>query len=615
MGRVAKEDFNRRSELENCLKFTATHDFGFGHATILCHPPTQGLYLMRQTIFATEEAFAQELTRLRKRRNISSPGLVRLIDFSTTTKIDRFHRQHTVRCFYEYPGSSLSREIAVMRQCGGAYSNEEITFMLMQLLDGLSALEQAGLPHGDITPGAVFITSHRRFVLMDSLRAEDAPPQNQVYECFSGNRLYAAPEVFEAIERRSHDQLSAVDLARADVFSLGLTLLEAGTLSDASAVYPQRNTQKAFTVPNGIWKEKLDGLMGEFGGSYYQNRLVVCVLQAMLATEAGKRPLAAELRAAMPSADLLQVYFANHRAKAISRISERPAKSTEKSGRDLLVVSAKPVEKKQKSFLDALFETKLDPADVKATPVSQLMKARTVPLTVQSVAPDGQNSPRDMTLRPEESLGASRGFFDPTHSAQSSYQHAAGTRVSRTRAQSSNRVLSSRATGEMAKPLVARYAYPVTTVPPSKEYAFFGNQSFDSRGDALAHENILWTHKAPVTESQKTISMFGKKVETIGSQLTHDLSRPPMQSNLVHVQSKNLNPPPKQIKRRGTEPLRATPLRVDKDLAANKFNEWSHTGDTRKAGHPRDLSVPPVKANDFQEPSKGKMQIFALKKP
>jgi hypothetical protein len=49
--------------------------------------------------------------------------------------------------------------------------------------------------------------------------------------------LYIAPEVFEAIQERNSFAMNNINGFKADVFSLGLTLLTAGLLNDVTDVY------------------------------------------------------------------------------------------------------------------------------------------------------------------------------------------------------------------------------------------------------------------------------------------------------------------------------------------------------------------------------------------
>lgn len=320
MRRSLNDELNRRSELEAGLRFLERYDRGFGDATVLFHPQTRQKFFMRQRLFRSEERFLEELARVKRRKEIVNPHLCRLLDYSTCARVDALHQSYRLRVFYEHHETNLATEMKEMRAGHASYSNEEATYFFLQLLDALAALEQNGCAHGDVLPELVLISSGRTALLLDSFRTEELS-QSQIHQYFRGQPLRFAPEVFDAIERRSAEALTRVNVHKADVFSLGLTLLELGTFARTSELYPARGEDGA---PRAIRREKLQELKAIFASNYYQNPLIIRVLQKMLELDETRRPSASELKNALPSYDLICAYFAGQRAQSRQRLSERP---------------------------------------------------------------------------------------------------------------------------------------------------------------------------------------------------------------------------------------------------------------------------------------------------
>ena len=92
---------------------------------------------------------------------------------------------------------------------------------------------------------------------------------------------------------------------KSDVFSLGLTILEAGLLRPVKYIYDRKSAQ--------INQGTFDDMKEEFANKYSENPLLVTTLGKMLEIEESHRPDFISIKTAIPSYDQIIAYFVQNR--------------------------------------------------------------------------------------------------------------------------------------------------------------------------------------------------------------------------------------------------------------------------------------------------------------
>ena len=172
--------------------------------------------LLRPRILARDPRLADELLReARFAARIDHPNIVRIHDVTHSPAI-------TFIVMELIDGGSLARRLATR----GPLSAAKVFKLALDVAEGLRAGLAQGLVHRDIKPGNILLTRGRSAKVVDfglayaeSFGADSSSPA-VASEPVVGTRGYMAPEQIRAPSR--------VDF-RADVYSLGVTLLEALT--------------------------------------------------------------------------------------------------------------------------------------------------------------------------------------------------------------------------------------------------------------------------------------------------------------------------------------------------------------------------------------------------
>jgi len=158
----------------------------------------------------------------------------------------------------------------------GFFEEAELFDITLQLVDILEYLQQHSVSHGEIRPGSIFLASDKTLKLVNRRIVCDG---ESAYEKVKNGDpdIYLTPEAFESVGRRQPEPFQ--NKYKADMFSLGMTLLECATLKKSSQIYDWNN----FTVNSHL----LSGRMVEMRQRYTQ---VFCnLIQEMLQLDENKR--------------------------------------------------------------------------------------------------------------------------------------------------------------------------------------------------------------------------------------------------------------------------------------------------------------------------------------
>jgi len=184
-----------------------------------------------------DEALRQELLLARQ---VSHPNVCRVHDLAPSD-------WGPILVMENIPGQTLHTHIR-RRKAQGGYTADEFRKIASQVCQGLAAIHEQGLVHGDLKPGNVMVADGKAIVLdfgfaqeraRASARRPGAPPDG-------GTPNYMAPE------RLRNGGASAED----DVYAMALTLWEMWTCKVPEPGYRPRakamRQQIMFDVPSGL---------------------------------------------------------------------------------------------------------------------------------------------------------------------------------------------------------------------------------------------------------------------------------------------------------------------------------------------------------------------------
>jgi hypothetical protein len=112
------------------------------------------------------------------------------------------------------------------------YSEEELLFILYKCVTGLKEFQIYGKRLGDIRPSQMVITNQREIKMINvaSFPWELSSTDKILEKYDNTTKFYLAPEELESLNRKSRERPV---VAKAESFSLGMTILEAALLENS----------------------------------------------------------------------------------------------------------------------------------------------------------------------------------------------------------------------------------------------------------------------------------------------------------------------------------------------------------------------------------------------
>lgn len=297
---LSESEMNRPSEIESVYKiYKKLTDPSYGDITLMQHPSTRERIAMKEKMVNTKDQFTKEILSARSRKKLKNDYLLELKDYSTRKKNDFCSTFYVLRTFYEFEPNHLKKEILDRKNKGENFSMEELTHLLYNTVEAGAYLQENGQNHGDIRPSQILVSKEGTFKLGDRLNDPTPPPRNQFNNIVAGKDLYMSPVLYNALKK--HNFKVSHNSYKSDVFSLGMTIMEAGLMRPMSGVYDEKSTD--------INENDLQDNLGEFSQKYQDNPLLVTTVTKMLETRESSRPDFINIKGAIPTYSEIMEYF------------------------------------------------------------------------------------------------------------------------------------------------------------------------------------------------------------------------------------------------------------------------------------------------------------------
>ena len=155
------------------------------------------------------------------------------------------------------------------------FTDKTLKRILREILYGMAHLQDHRMVHGDLRPELIGVPLKREdnFRLLDRLGNSARPLDVQKKNIETNKPLYIAPELFKHL-LRDPDSKFKYNPFKADIFSLGLIILEAGVFSEISHIYEHESGE--------IFKEELIALVEQFIEKYPRDFILQETLMIML---------------------------------------------------------------------------------------------------------------------------------------------------------------------------------------------------------------------------------------------------------------------------------------------------------------------------------------------
>jgi hypothetical protein len=281
---VEEDLLTRHSPLQDNYQIQQqSTDPRFGDITLLVNREDSSDLIMAKTkLSQTMHDCERDVYQARERMRLSHPNLFAMLDYGVRmmqAENPVNSCQYMVIGFYEYPQHDLATEIIKRTTQQRHFTADELFRLEVCLLEVMTYLRNFKMVHGDIRPKYIAYDSgvRRQHKLVDRLGDASAPNNVQINNLRKKEPIYMSPAMYNALIHKMtkirHNPY------KSEAFSLGLVLLECGTLKSVQNIYD-----------NGqISDQAINDLLEEFIDRYGDHRLLTNSMLWLLETDESER--------------------------------------------------------------------------------------------------------------------------------------------------------------------------------------------------------------------------------------------------------------------------------------------------------------------------------------
>jgi serine/threonine protein kinase len=211
----------------------------FGEFNLMIDLVSKDLVIQKELLFQTESEATKEKQYLDQRSEKSHPSIITVLGTKLNSETHLCSKTFKISWIVEYLTRDLKSEIDFRRERNINFTDEEIWFLLMSLVSGLGTLQENSISHGSLSSSTVFITDKGNVKVTDPSILKSI----NNYAEFIGEKnlknmkknIYFAPELLKNLSEKFWTPQS--DVYKSDVFTLGMIILEAATLSTCDDLY------------------------------------------------------------------------------------------------------------------------------------------------------------------------------------------------------------------------------------------------------------------------------------------------------------------------------------------------------------------------------------------
>lgn len=239
------------------------NDFRYGGETRLVQRSKHGrLFIKLEKTVDSQLALERESRKINRKVLFPDPYIV---------KIDSFHYRDEQSCcnilwkimiYVEYMERDLAKEILEKIASKSIYPETELEFLMENMICGLESLRKQSSPHRDIRPCNILISSFGLYKYVDPYLM-NLNTENPIRTKSNIKGKFVAPEELDAI--KNGKDLSKLDPYLNDVFSMGMTLLEAATLKPSRDLY----NYSSLSINVSMLQERLMSLKEKYSTFIY----------------------------------------------------------------------------------------------------------------------------------------------------------------------------------------------------------------------------------------------------------------------------------------------------------------------------------------------------------
>jgi len=269
---LTKANFTPDTEI-----LSKTYDPHYGDIKVVRDFKTNETMILKEVVLNTKQAYDAEQAYFNTRVSVKHPNVVNVIGYNSHDKHNFCSTYYKVALYIEHFDDNLQTVLETRRAAKDPFTEGELLLIADDLITGLSYFQSQGFSHGDIRPFNIFVKDQVYKLSDPSLNAQKNSTA-LTHAIVHGTKTYLAPELIPQVPQQKFE--ITTDKYRADVYSLGVTLLSLATLTNSEDLY---NYEKG-TINENLIRERLDNVKQNY--SQFTHDLI----EDMLITQETNRP-------------------------------------------------------------------------------------------------------------------------------------------------------------------------------------------------------------------------------------------------------------------------------------------------------------------------------------
>lgn len=275
-------------------------DKRYGNVTLFVDPNSEMYFTRKEKVFKSKTQLSEVASQINKR--VNNPNLYFVApltyEYDEIMGKDSTKKMPVLKLFMPFPEENLETELVERIKIKKPFNNKEITYLMYDLLHGFYHLQFLGFSHCKFGPEFVAKTTTGYAILDDPLHYPFDP-----IDLKKKKDWYLSPEAYKTalMGRKAGKDYS---LVKADVFGLGLVILEAAIQMNVDEIYGHPSEKE-------LDLDALNHLIEILKARYPENNLLVSTLKKMLTVSKEQRPDFFEMFDRMPPYEMIKNYFEN----------------------------------------------------------------------------------------------------------------------------------------------------------------------------------------------------------------------------------------------------------------------------------------------------------------
>ena len=202
-------------------------------------------YILKEIVLTVKGDYQEELDFYNRRITVAHPNVVRIYGCSGEDENKFCSNFYRVSVFIEMLSRTLADELDSRLAMASPFNENEILFIAESLISGLSYFEAQGISHGDIRPDNIF-TCNDALKLSDPNLSHQRNSNGLSMAILGNTKVLLSPQLLSQVPKS--DFVFHCNRFKADVFSLGVTLLSLASFSHSQDFYDYKNGKMHLSI-------------------------------------------------------------------------------------------------------------------------------------------------------------------------------------------------------------------------------------------------------------------------------------------------------------------------------------------------------------------------------